>query len=234
MGGRYAQRADGTAPMFLRHPSAISGAGVDSGVEGAAIIQLPDYVHTASGDGPVWIEVTYDDAGVRTETYFYRDSNGDTQMTTGNSVGSNTAAAKAQYVGSFGRDYFADGADLTITAADLMAAAIAAGAQVRLSDGTARLASTTAPLADYITRIDIDLKPTGGHVDDAGVQKTTTASDATHVRGGGTYDIDPGGSSSVGELRDAQGFLVKANTGDIVLKAGSGMVVSFDIASLPA
>jgi len=220
-----------SAYVAMKNACCISGgSGVDPGVEGASVIPLPGFTHTASGAGPVWIEVTYDDAGVRTENYFYRDTNGDTQMTTGNSVGSNAAAPKTQYIGSFGRDYFADGADLTITAANLLADAIAAGAQVRLSDGTSRLALVT----DVITRIDVDLKPVGGHVDNAGVQETTTASDATHVRGGGVYDIDPGGSSSVGETRDHAGYLVPANTGDIVVKDGSGIVVSFDIASIPA
>lgn len=211
---------------------AAGGSAIDPGVEGAGAFLLPDYVHLPTGDGPVWIEVTYDDAGVRTEAYFYRDANGDTQMTTGNQVGSNVAAAKAQYIGSYGADYFAPagGGDVTKTNVDLIADAIAAGAQVHLSDGTARVALAT----DYITRIDVDLKPVGGHVDVAGVQTPTTTSDATHVRGGGVYDIDPGGSSSVGELRDATGFLIVANTGDIVIKEGSGVVVSFDIASIPA
>lgn len=68
----------------------------------------------------------------------------------------------------------------------------------------------------------------------AGVQTTTTKSDAKHDRGGRVYDIDPGGSSSVGEVRDHAGYLVAANTGDIVLTDGSGAVISFDLASIPA
>jgi len=154
-------------------------------------------------------------------------------MSTGNSVGVNPAStvpALTQFIGSHGADFSAAGADLTITNADLVAAAVAASALVRKSDGTSRVALVT----DVITRIDVDLKPVGGHVDVLGVQTTTTASDATHVRGGGVYDIDPGGSSSVGEVRDAAGFLLEVNTGDIVLKDGSGAVISFDLASAPA
>jgi len=209
------------------------GSAVDPGVEAAGTVFLPDYINLATGEGPVWLEVTYDDAGVRTETYYYRDNLGVTQMSTGNSVGVNpavTVPALTQFIGSYGADFFASGADLTITNADLVAAAVAAGALVRKSDGTSRAALVT----DVITRIDVDLKPVGGHVDVLGVQTTTTASDATHVRGGGVYDIDPGGSSSVGEVRDAAGFLLAANSADIVLKDGSGAVISFDLASVPA
>lgn len=160
----------------------------------------------------------------------YINENGEYIVTTGNNVGTNTPAALKQHIGSFGGDWFASGANLTVTNADLVAAAVAAGALVRLADGTSRAALVT----DFITRIDVDLKPVGGHVDVAGVQTPTTASDASHDRGGRVYDIDPGGSSSVGEMRDNNGFLVAANTADIVIKDGSGVVISFDLASIPA
>lgn len=232
-GGRYTG-SNGQAPYYARHPSltvaASSGGGGDPVFESASTIPLPGFTHLASGNGPVWIEVKFSDTGVRSEQYWYRDANGVSQMTTGNSVGSNAAAVKTQSVGSFGADYFASGADLTITAADLIGDAVAAGALARKADGTSRAALAT----DFIVRIDVDLKPIGGHVDVAGVQTPTTASDATHERGGGVYDIDPGGSSSLGEMRDAAGYLIEANTGDIVVKNGSGVVISFDFASLPA
>lgn len=151
-------------------------------------------------------------------------------MSTGQNVGVNNASSKSQFIGSFGGDWFADGADLAIAPADLLAAAVAAGTLVRKSDGTSRAVLVT----DKIVRIDVDLKPVGGHVDVAGVQTPTTAADATHDRGGRKYDIDPGGSSTVGEMRDHQGFLIECNSGDIVLKDGSGVVISIDIASIPA
>lgn len=152
-------------------------------------------------------------------------------MSTSQNVGQNPAAlSKSQYIGSFGGDWFADGADLTITPADLLAAAVAAGAKVRKSDGTSRAALAT----DQIVSINIGLKPVGGHVNVGGIQTPTTTSDASHDRGGRVYDIDPGGSSSITELRDNAGFLLACNTGDIVIKNGSGVVIGFDIASVPA
>ena len=154
-------------------------------------------------------------------------------MSTSQNVGQNPGAAvfkSSQFIGSFGGDWFADGADLTLTPADLLAAAVADGALVRKSDGTSR----AALMADQIVSINIGLKPIGGHVNVDGIQVITMVSDASHDRGGRVYDIDPGGSSSITELRDNAGFLLAANTGDIVVKAGSGVVIGFDIASIPA
>lgn len=224
-----------TSKPKMEQPSYVVASVCSSGspIVSAFSIPLPDYIFTATGEGPVWVEVTYSDTGVRTEQFFYLDSLGNIIMTTGNSVGVNPAVVAApltQFIGSFGADFFASGADLTVTNADLLAAAVAAGTLVRKSDGTSRVVALT----DVITRIDVDLKPVGGHVDVLGVQTVTTASDATHVRGGGVYDIDPGGSSSVGEVRDAKGYLLAANTGDVVIKDGSGVVISFDVASIPA
>lgn len=164
--------------------------------------------------------------------HFYIDpESGNLTMSTSQNVGQNPAAlSKSQYIGSFGGDWFADGADLTITPADLLAAAVAAGAKVRKSDGTSRAALAT----DQIVSINIGLKPVGGHVNVGGIQTPTTTSDASHDRGGRVYDIDPGGSSSITELRDNAGFLLACNTGDIVIKNGSGVVIGFDIASVPA
>ena len=152
-------------------------------------------------------------------------------MSTGARVGSNpTGTGKVQHIGAFASDYFANGADLTVTPADIIADAIGAGTMLSLSDGTSRLALAT----DFITRIDVDLKPVGGHVTVGGVQHTTTAADGTHDRGGGIYDMDGGASSEVGGMVDASGFRVAANTGDIVLKAGSGAVVAVELADVPA
>ncbi len=164
--------------------------------------------------------------------FYIHKTTGVLTMSTGQNVGQNPAAAvfKSQFIGSFGGDWFADGGDLTLTPADLLAAAVAAGALVRKSDGTSRTAMAT----DQIVSINIGLKPVGGHVNVGGLKVTTTASDATHDRGGRVYDIDPGGSSSITELRDNAGFLLAANTGDIVVKDGSGVVIGFDIASIPA
>ena len=165
--------------------------------------------------------------------HFYIDpESGNLTMSTSQNVGQNPAAAafKSQYIGSFGGDWFADGADLTLTPTDLLDAAVAASALVRKSDGTIRAALA----ADQIVSINVGLKPVGGHVNVGGVQRTTTTSDASHDRGGRVYDIDPGGSSSITELRDNAGFVLGCNTGDIVVKAGSGVVIGFDIASYPA
>jgi hypothetical protein len=225
---------NGQAPFYARHPYIVAAPASNTGDTGISVIDLPDYVHIPSGSGPVWIEVKLDSSNLRSEQYWYRNNLGVSTMTSGANVGVNpavVAAARTQFFGSFGRDYFnATAAAITITANDIINNAITAVTQVRKSDGTAR----TVIAADFIASIDIDLKPTGGHVDVAGVQTTTTSSDAKHTRGGGVYDIDPGGSSNVGEARDSTGYLIRSNSGDIVLAPGSGIVVSVDLASLPA
>jgi len=201
----------------------------DPGVEAGGPAHFQDYVFLPTGEGPVWLEVTYDDAGVRTEQWWYLDNSGVSQMATGNQVGQNTAAPLVQMVGTFHKDYFANGADVTVTAATIIADAIAGGALLFASDGTSQ-----APVAaDLIVRLDADLKPVGGHGDDAGTQVTAIAADATFEDGLIT-DMDPGGSRSTGQNRSADGYLLAQNFEQIVVKAGSIVTVAVDIATIPA
>ena len=201
----------------------------DPGVEAGGVTHFPNYVFLPTGEEPVWLEVTYDDAGVRTEQWWYKDNLGVSQMATGNNVGQNTAAPLVQMVGTFHKDYFANGADLTVTAATIIADAIAGGALLFASDGT----SQAPTAADLIVRLDADLKPVGGHGDDAGTQVTATTGDATFEDGLIT-DMDPGGSRSTGQNRSADGYLLAQNFEQIVVKDGSIVTVAVDIATIPA
>jgi len=234
-GGRYAQGAGGLAPMWMRHPcicvdvaSMPTPPPPDPGVEGFSGLVLPNHIHLATGGCPVWIEVSVDDAGVRTETYFYRDkTTGASVMTTGNAVGANPAASLKQLVGNYHKDYIGAA---TVTAADIIADAIAAG--VVLHDGLG--ANQAAVAADFISRIDVDLKPIGGHgSDQAGGQVTATASDAQFTDGAGVTDIDPGGSRSIG-ANMANGFIVPTNFVEFTIPAGAIVTVAVDIATVPA
>lgn len=201
----------------------------DPGVEAGTSLLLPDYVHLASGDGPVWVETTFDDDGLATQTFKYLDTNGDIQMTTGNSVGTNAVPGLTQKLGSFTYDVFANGADVTKTAADIIADAIAAGAQVKGSDNVAQALVAT----DYIALIDMDLKPIGGHGDDAGVQVTATAADATYTVNGGTTDVDPGGSRETGQI-SADAFKLSTDFQTLTVKDGSIVTIAVDFATIPA
>ena len=77
-GGRYAQRADGTAAMFQRHSYLAIGGTVnvapepDPGVEGADLEQLLGWVHNTTGQ-PAYVLPTVDDAGAPTFEYYYFD-----------------------------------------------------------------------------------------------------------------------------------------------------------------
>ena len=202
--------------------------GGDTGVEGHSVVQMPNYIHTPTGDSPVWLEISVDDDGNRTEQYFYTDINGDTIMTTGANIGMNTVPEKTQFVGNFHKDYFANGADLTVTAADILADVVAAGLVLQGPAG----ATQAATAADFIANIEVSLKLVGGHGDDAGTQVTATAADGTMQTGGGVTDIDPAGERVAGvHIGD---FLRKSSFEEFTILAGSIAVVSVDIATIEA
>lgn len=187
------------------------------------------YVTKPEGE-PLTLTKTLSDGSLR--HFFIHPTTGALTMSSGQNIGVNTAPASllSQFQGSFGGDWFADGADLTVTSADIITAAVAAGVVLRKSDGTNRAVLAS----DKIVSINVGLKPAGGHVDVNGVQTPTTTSDAKHDRGGRTYDIDPGGSSFIEEMRDHAGFLLECSSGPVVIKDGSGVVIAVNIASVPA
>lgn len=200
----------------------------------------PSYVPTAFYDIPTGLPLLARVSCVNgeIETPYplgYINQNGEFIMSTGNNVGTNPVAAatpKYQLLSSFGYDVHAPvgGGDVQVTAADIIAAAAAAGAIMRHSTiGDVRAVALT----DFIIRVDVDLKPVGGHGMVGGVQVTATTSDAFMLRGGGgTYDIDPGGSGSVGLLPDADGFYPQSDFQSVTVKAGSIVTIAVDISHL--
>lgn len=187
------------------------------------------YIHLPTGL-PVWTIASRDDNGQVTHDYYYIDANGDTIMATAGSVGTNPATPVTQAVGAFSIDYFANGADLTKTAADIIADAITAGAQLFGADGVGQALAAT----DFIAKIDMDLKPINGHGDDGGTQVTATAADATFTTNGSTTDLDPGGSRTAGDIKGENGFYRNPNFQQLVVKDGSIVTVMVDFATVPA
>lgn len=204
-------------------------ANADPGVEGGGLSIVPNYIHTPTGEGPVFLGMTFDDAGGSVPQFYYLDSNGDLQMTTGGAVGVNPAAQASQAVGTYHNDYFAPigSVGVTVTAANIIADAIAAGALV-FSGGVG--APVTA--AEFLASIDIDLKPVNGHGNIAGTQETSTTSQAT-VNDGSVTDMDPGASRTVGGLMNG-GFREPTNFAEIVIAEGSIVTIGATIATIPA
>ena len=235
--GRYAQPPLGYAPRYKRCPiikvdvtAMPSPPPPDPGVEGFDAIQFPNHIHTATGGCPVWLEVTVDDAGVRTETYYYRDkATGLSVPTTSAELSIPVDVPLIQFVGTFHRDYYAAGADLTVTAAQIIADAIAAGTMVHDGLGNIRPLAAT----DFISRIDVDLKYIGGHGNIAGAQVTSVTGDADYVDANGVTDIDPGGSRDSGDAR-ASDFYIPTNFVEVVIKAGSIVAIGVNFATTPA
>lgn len=201
---------------------------------------VPSYVPTGLYDIPTGLPLLAQIRCVngKIETPYplgYINQNGEFILSTGNNVGTNPAAApitKYQLLGTFAYDVQAPvgGGDVTKTATQIVADAVAAGANLYYGEtGGSRVAEVT----DFIIRIDIDLKPVGGHGDIAGTQVTATASDAKMTRGGGVYDIDPGGSGEVGLLRDASGWYVASEFREVVIKEGSIVTIAVDLSHVP-
>ena len=201
---------------------------------------VPSYVPTAFYDSPTGLPLMAQIRCVNGEIetpYLlgYINSDGEFTVSTGNSVGTNPVAAPApkyQLLGNFGYDVMAPvgGGSVTVTAQDIIDAAVTAGAQLFYAEtGQSR----TALPDDFIIRIDVDLKPVGGHGNIAGVQQTSTTSDARIVRGGGVYDVDPGGSGAAGLLPDANGFYPQADFRELIVAEGSIVTIAVDLSHVP-
>lgn len=201
-------------PDLISYAFGSCDAASDPGLEGAGIIQLPeDYVYLPTGEGPVWIEVTYDDFGNRVETFYYLDTNGETQVSNNsNDVGRNEAPAVsgvvlAQLLGEHKFEVFADGANEVVTAQDMVDRAVAAASNLRthLSDGT--LVESAALSSDLLVKIDVDLKYIEGGHGGIGEDGRSTTAEMIITNSGETQNVDGGGSRTFGDLRSDNWYL---------------------------
>lgn len=154
------------------------------------------------------------------------------------SVGFNALPRSLQLKGEKKTEHFAPvgGGNVIVTAADLIAAAVADGTIMsgyKQVDNS--LVSVAADGSESVIKIDIDLKPIGGGEGAIGDASRTTTSDAIVTDlSGSTQNMDGGGSRTFGSLEpDSSGFNVPANFLQVEIIEGSLVEITTVFARAP-
>lgn len=139
-----------------------------------------------------------------------------------------------QLVGEEKVSYFADGADLIVTASDLINEAVSSG--VTLRGYTSKGAEVSRPVStqDFIAKAVITLKPVGAGYGPLGESGVSTTSEAVSTDRGTGHNLDGGITTVHGELVDRNSFYVKTDfseVGAISIADGSIVMVTVILAS---
>lgn len=195
---------------------------------------IPQYVPTGFVDVdtnlPLLAEVACEN-GVLTVPYplGYINQNGEFILSTSSSVGANATPPLTQLVGTYHFDLAGLDSPVGESAQTIMERAEAQGVLIRDAFGAERRVTRE----DLLVKIDMDLKPIGGHGNVGGAQITATSSDAWFHDGAEQTDLDAGGSRTAGELLGS-GFYIKCGFEELEVAAGSVATISVVLASRPA